>query len=103
MQAGSGYTIGKSYKCFCHDYSVPENLTFYVSTAQIGKSTLFMKTINKYGTRYHVSIKIRPNDNPTEGAIHEIKKRWYRILPNNKIPDRLWDYGLIWIFETVNL
>ena len=26
----------------------------------------------------------RQNENPTEGAIREIKKRWYRIMLKNK-------------------
>ena len=62
-----------------------------------------MKTIKTYGMRDHVSIPIRPNENPTEGVIHEIKNRWYRIMLNKKVLNRLWDYGLIWIFETGNL
>ena len=61
MQAGSGDTIGKSYKDFCHDYGVPEHLTFGGSIAQIVKNKLFMKMIKKYGTRYHVSIPRRSN------------------------------------------
>ena len=102
-RAGSGYTIGQSYKYFCHDYGVLEHLTFNGAIAKISNNTLFMKTINKYGTRYHVSSPRRPNENPTEGAIREIKNRWYRIMLNNKVPNRLWDYGLIWIIETGNL
>ena len=62
-----------------------------------------MKMINKYGTRYHVSIPRRPNKNPTEVTIREIKKRWYRIILKNKVPKIIWDYGLIWICEMVNL
>ena len=62
-----------------------------------------MKTINKCGMIYHISGPIRPNDNPVESTICEIKKRWYRIMLKNKVPNILWDYGLIWIFETVNL
>ena len=65
----------KSYKYLCHDYGVPEHLTFDEAISLIGKNTLFMKTINKYGTRYHVSSPRRPNENPTENAIREIKKR----------------------------
>ena len=62
-----------------------------------------MNRINKYGTRYDVSIQRRPNENPMEGAIHEIKKIWYRIMLNNKVLNRLWNYGLIWIIETGNI
>ena len=61
LRSGSGETIGQSYKYFCHDYSVPYHPNLYVSIAQVGNNTLFMKVINKYGTRYHVSIPRRPN------------------------------------------
>ena len=61
MQAGSGYTTGQSYKYFCHDYDVSEHLNFDGTIAQVGKNALSMKTINKYGTRYHVSSPRRPN------------------------------------------
>ena len=64
MPAGYGDTIGKSYKYFCHDYGVTEQLTFNGETVQIGKNTLFMKTINKYGTRHHVSSPRIRNENP---------------------------------------
>ena len=50
-----------------------------------------MKTINKYDTKYNVSSPIRPNDNTVEGKIRDIKKRWYMIMLNNKLPNRLWD------------
>ena len=86
-------TIEKSYKGFCHDCGVPEHLNFYREIAQIGKNKLFMKTINMHGTRYHVTSSRKPNDNPMEGVIREIKKGWYRIIPKNTVPNRLWDYG----------
>ena len=61
MRSGSGNTIEKPYKYLCHNYGVPENLTFDVSIVQIGNSTLFIKMISKYGTIYHVSIPRRQN------------------------------------------
>ena len=80
MQSGSGDTIGKSYKYFWHYYGVPKHLNFNGATSKIGKNTLFMKTINNYGNRYHVSSPRRPHENPSESAICEIKKRWYSIM-----------------------
>ena len=62
-----------------------------------------MKTINKYVTRYHVLIPRRPNKSLKEDAILEIKKIWYMIMLKKKAPKRLWDYGLICIYETGNL
>ena len=62
---------------FFHDYGVPKQLAFDGTIAQIGNNELFMKSINKYGTKYCVSSPRRPNENPTEGSIRAIKKRWY--------------------------
>ena len=45
----------------------------------------------------------RPEQNPAEGGIREIKRRWYHIMTKKNVPRRLWDYGLIWIAETGNL
>ena len=62
-----------------------------------------METINKYGTRYHVSSPRIPNKNSTLGATIEKKKIWYTIIPKNKVPKKLWYYGLILICETGHL
>ena len=67
--------IGQPNKDFCHDYGVTEHLTFNGVISQVGKNTLLMKTINKYGTIYHVSSPIRPTEDSTKGAIREIKNR----------------------------
>jgi len=44
-----------------------------------------------------------PNENPAEGQIRELKRRWYRIMTKRDVPERLWDFGLIWVCETDNL
>ena len=72
-------------------------------SAQVGWNMLFMKTVRKYETQYHISIPRRPNGNPAEGSIREINKRWHRIMIRNKVPERLWDYELVWISETGNV
>ena len=103
MQDARGTTIGDTLNDFCHDFGVPENLTFDGALAQVGKNTPFMKTIRKHFINYHVSGPRRPNENPAEGAIREVKKRWYRIMMKKGVPRRLWDFGLVWICETGNL
>ena len=62
-----------------------------------------MKTVRKYDTQYHISSPRRPNESPDEGSIREVKKRWYCIIITNKVPEKLWDYGLVWISKTRNL
>ena len=79
------------------------HLTFDGAMAQVGKNTKFMKTIKEYEIDYHVSAPRQPNENPSEGQIRELKRRWYRIMTKRNVPDRLWDFGLIWVCKTGNI
>ena len=45
----------------------------------------------------------RPNENPAESAIRDVKSRWYRLQAKKKVPDRLWDFGISYICETGNV
>ena len=103
MRNAKGATIGQTLKDFCHDFGIPAHLTFDGATAQVGKNTDFARAINKYEIKTHVSGPRRPNENPAESAIREIKKRWYRVMIKKQVPKRLWDFGLVWICETANL
>ena len=103
MTAASGQLIGQSLKDFTHDFGIPNHLTFDGAQAQVGKGTLFMKTVKQYDIKYHVSAPRRPNENPAEGSIGQLKMRWYRVMMKKKVPKRIWDYGMIWVTETGNL
>ena len=101
--SATGNALGQAYLDFCHDFGVPEHLTFDGATAQVGKKTLFMRSLRKNRSDFHVSSPRRPNENPAEGAIRELKKRWYRVMMKMNVPKRLWDFGLVWVSETGNL
>ncbi len=103
LSRSNGEQIGHSLRDFIHEYGIPNKLTFDGAQAQVGRNTLFMKTIRDARIHYHVSQPRRPNENAAEGAIREIKKRWYRLQDKKAIPNRLWDFGLSWICETENL
>ena len=103
MESSTGDTLGYSYRDSSHDFGIPEYLTFDIYSAQVGRNTLFMKTVIKYNTQYHISSPRKPNENPAEGSIREPNKRWYHIMLKNKVPKRLWGYGLVWISKTGNL
>ena len=102
MRAATGDSIGHSLLNFAHDYGAPDELIFDGAQAQVGPNTLFMKTLRKLLIKYHVSSLRQPNENPSEGGIYELKKRWYRIMVKKKVPRRLWDFRLVWVFETGN-
>ena len=103
LTRATGDTIGHSLRDFIHDYGAPSLLTFDGASIQVGRDTLFMKTLRDYRIDYHVSSPRHPNENPSEGSIRDIKTRWYRIMTKKNVPPRLWDFGFIWTCETGNL
>ena len=103
MESSTGDSLGYLYRDFSHDFGIPEHLTFDGYSAQVGRNTLFIKTVRQYDTQYNISSTRRPNEKPAEVFIRELKKRWYLIMLKKKVPERLWDYGLVWISETGNL
>ena len=96
----TGDSLGYLYRDFIHDFGITEHLMSDACSAQVVQNTLFMKTVRKYDTQYHISGPRRPNENPAEGSIIELKKIWYCIMIKNKASERLWDHGLVWISET---
>lgn len=100
MRGITGNATGQSLLDFSHDFGVPAHLTFDGYSSQVGPNTLFMKTIRKYNIQHHVSEPRRPNQNPVEGSIRDIKIRWYRIMSRSGAPVCVWDFGLVWTCET---
>ena len=98
-----GESLGETLDDFVHDFGALEHLTFDGFQYQVGKNTKFFKNIWKYNIDHHVSAPRHPNENPAEGAITELKRRFYRVMQQMKIPKRVWDYLVLWICETGNL
>ena len=103
MESANNENVGQSLRSFVNDYGAPEQLTYDGAPVQVGKKTLFQQTIRKYEIKTHTSAPRRPNENPAEGAIREVKRRWYRLQDSKGVPDRLWDFGIEYICETGNL
>ena len=103
LKDATGDAIGDSLLDFIHDFGVPEHLTSDGASSQEGKNTKFAKGIRFHRIKQKISGPRRPNENPVESAIREIKRRWYRMMDKKCIPMRLWDNVLVWICETGNL
>ena len=103
LQKVDGNNVGDALTQFISDFGVPDRLTFDGASVQTGPKTRFMDAIRRYEIKYHVSGPRRPNENPAEQGIHELKKRWYRLMLKKKVPYRLWDYGFAWVCETDNV
>ena len=94
---------GDALRLFCQEFGVPEKLQFDGSKEQTAKGTTFMKQIRRHDIDYHISEADLHNQNPVEGVIRELRRKWYRIMIRNKVPKELWDYGLRWVSETSSL
>ena len=58
-----------------------------------------MQTVRKYGINYHILEPHYHNQNPVEGVIRELRRKWYCTMVQNRVPKKLWDYGIVWISE----
>ena len=103
MDKANNENVGYTLRAFISDYGAPERLKYDGAAVQVGRKTIFQETVRKHDIKTHVSGPRRPNENPAEGAIREIKKKWYRIQAKKNIPDRLWDYGISYVCETANM
>jgi hypothetical protein len=92
---------GDAFKEFCNEFGVPDKLTFDGSKEQTKGGTTFMKEIRKHNVDYHIIEPERPNQNPAEGVIRELRKRWFRIMVKKRVPRKFWDYGIRWVAETM--
>ena len=103
LPRANGEMVGNTLKDFVHDFGAPSHLTFDGAQVQMGKNTLFQATLKKHDIRFHVSSPRRPNENPGEAAICEVKRRMYRIAAKKQVPRRFWDYLIVWVCETGNI
>ena len=94
---------GDALKLFISDYGVMEFLTFDGSKEQTKPKTEFMRQIRKHGIKYHVSEPERPNQNPAEGVIRELRRKWFRVMVRKNVPRVLWDFGAKWVSTTMRL
>lgn len=95
--------VGPTLTAFSTDYGIPDNLTLDGANVQVGRNTEFQRFIRRNGIKFHVSHPRRPNENPAEGGICEIKRRFYRFIQKYDIPMRLWDFVLDYTIEIMNV
>ena len=82
---------GNAPRIFCREFGVPELLTFDSSEKQNGKNTKFMKQNQHNNIKHHISEADLHKQNPVEGIICELKKKWFRIIVQKCAPGKLWD------------
>ena len=94
---------GDALRLFFQEFGVPERLTFDGSKEQSKPGTEFMKHIRTHSIDYHISEADLHNQNQAEGAIRELRCKWYCTIIRRRVPREMWDYGIIWVSETTSL
>ena len=100
MDKSNKDNIRHSLGAFISKYVVTEHLTYDGEAVQVGSKTIFQNHVRKNDIQTQLSAPRRPNENPSEISIHEIKIKWYQIQEKNNIPDRLPEYGIDHVCET---
>ena len=90
---------GKALKTFCTEWGALEMLTYNGAKEQVKSGTDFQKVLREHEIIPHQIEPDRHNQNRVEGVIREVRKKWYRVMLQQKTPRRLWDYGLRWVCE----
>jgi hypothetical protein len=92
---------GDALKQFIKEYGVPEAITVDGSQEQTARKSTFVKMLRKYDVDLHVTEPYNPRQNPAEGVIREVRRRWFRLVRQQNVPLRLWDYGFRWVCEVM--
>ena len=92
---------GAGLQQFISDFGVPDTLLCDGSKEQTGKRTTFREQVRKHAIDLQVTEPYRHNQSKVEGVIREIRKRWFRVMHKQRVPRRLWDYGIRWVCETM--
>ena len=94
-----GYTL----KMFFQDFGVPQKPIFDGSKKKPCKGTTFVKEFHRQGIHYHISEHDLHNQNPVEGVVKEVRRKWYHTMVKKRVPKQLWDYGVIWVSEVMSM
>lgn len=74
LPRANGESIGQTLNDFIHDYGAPHHLTFDGAQVQVGRHTKFQQLLRRHNISSHISSPRRPNENPGESAICEVKR-----------------------------
>ena len=77
MNKANNNNIGYSLGAFIRKYGVEEQLTYYGASVQVRSKTIPQHHVRKHEIQTQKSALQRPNENPPEGSIREIKRKWY--------------------------
>eukprot|EP00957_Ditylum_brightwellii_P078752 5987530-Ditylum_brightwellii.AAC.1 len=71
--------------------------------ANKAKAEEALKEVRRQGIDYHVSEPDLQNQNPVEGVIQEIRRKWHCTMIRKQVPRQLWDYGSCWVSKSMSV
>ena len=80
----------EALRIFCQEFGVTDKLTFDGSQEHNNKRTEFMHQIRRNDIDYHVIEPERHNENPAEGVIQEVRRKWYRTMIRKRVLKKFW-------------
>ena len=92
-------SAGQALKQFIADFGIPDQIVCDGLGEQMGKRTEFTATVRKHSIDIHLTEPDRHIQSKVVGVIHELRKRWFRVMLKQCVPNRLWDYGICWVCE----
>ena len=81
-------------KKFLRDFGAPDIMVTDGAREQTSRGTKWQATLRKNKITGVITPPHRPNLNPAETVIRELRKRWYRSIFRTNCPRALWNYGL---------
>ena len=90
---------GDALKQIIADFGVPDKIICDGSKEQTKRGTTFMEQVRKHHIDIHTTEPGRYNQSKVEGVIRELRKNWFHTMHRERVPKRLWDYGLKWVSE----
>ena len=88
---------------FVRTYGAMDKLVYYGVKEQVGRKTEFQRFVKKYEIRGHSSKNQQSNQNPVDGFIRELRRRWYRTMFRTYFPRSLWCYGIPYVAKIMQL
>jgi hypothetical protein len=67
-----------------------------------GNKTEFQKQVSKFDIKSRQSDADMHNQSPAKGVVREVRRQWYRIMFQKKVPKVYWDYRMRWVCETMS-
>ena len=92
-------SAGQALKQFIADFGIPDQIICDGLGEQTGKRMEFAATVRKHGIDIHLTEPDQHNQSKVEGVIRELRKRWFRVMLMQQVPNRLCDYGIRWVCQ----